>query len=39
MQGVTDVSWESFQTELANAGADRYIEIYQRVFDYYMAHQ
>ena len=39
MHGVTDESWESFQTELANAGADRYIEIYQRVFDDYMAQQ
>ena len=39
MHGVTDEGWESFQTELANAGADRYIEIYQRVFDDYMAQQ
>ena len=39
VDGVTDESWESFQTELANAGADRYIEIYQRVFDDYMAQQ
>ena len=39
MHGVNDEGWESFQTELANAGVERYIEIYQRVFDDYMAQQ
>lgn len=39
MHGVTDEKWDAFQNELVNAGIDRYIEIYQRVFDDYMAQQ
>jgi len=37
MHGVTDEKWDAFQTELVNAGIERYIEIYQRVFDEYTA--
>ena len=37
MHGVTDESWDDFQSKLESAGIARYCEIYQSVFDGYMA--
>ena len=36
MNGITDEGWEEFMAKLNNAGIERYIEIYQGVFDKYM---
>ena len=37
--GVTDDGWNAFQQRLIDAGIERYVEIYQGVFDRYMATQ
>ena len=34
--GITDETWDAFQEELLGAGIERYVEIYQGVFDNYM---
>lgn len=33
LNGVTDQSWEDYKTELANAGVDEYVSIWQEVYD------
>ena len=37
MHGVTDDAWTSFETELTNAGVERYLELYQGPADDYLA--
>ena len=39
MNGFTDADWDTFQSDLKAYGLDRYIEIYQKYFDAYLAAQ
>jgi len=37
VNGVTDDSWAKFQQQAKAVGADRYVELYQKVYDEYLA--
>lgn len=39
LNGVTDAKWESFQTEAKGVGVERYVELFQKGYDEYLAAQ
>ena len=37
--GVTDSNWQTFLDTAKSVGVDRYIELYQKAYDNYLANQ